>query len=99
MAEDRRRPRLCSAPAGVVRSARSMLLVEDKMIGREPGRIVITCDACGRLLQGDSDEWIDVWPRASRAGWRARKIGKEWCQFCGELCASKLTDDQIRHRH
>src|SRR6516225_7482562 len=75
------------------------LLVEDKMIGREPGRIVITCDACGRLLQGDSDEWIDVWPRASRAGWRARKIGKEWCQFCGELCASKLTDDQIRHRH
>jgi hypothetical protein len=69
------------------------------MIGREPGKIVITCDACGRFLQGDSDEWIDAWPRASRAGWRARKIGKEWCQFCGELCASKLTDDQISHRH
>jgi hypothetical protein len=46
-----------------------MLLVEDKMIGREPGKIVITCDACCRLLQADSDEWIDVWPRV---GGRAR---------------------------
>jgi hypothetical protein len=67
------------------------------MIDRQHGRIVIVCDACGRLLQGDSDEWIDFWPRASRQGWRTRKIGKNWYQFCGVLCASKLADDQIKH--
>jgi hypothetical protein len=45
------------------------------------------------------NEWVEVWLLAKREGWRARKIGKEWCQFCGELCASKLADDQIRYRH
>ena len=53
------------------------------MIGRQHGRIVIACDACGRMFEGDSDEWIDVWPQARRKGWRVRKIGKDWYQFCG----------------
>ena len=62
------------------------------MIGHQHGKIVIACDACGRTFEGDSDEWIDVWPQARREGWRVRKIGKDWCQFCG-------FDDQIRYRH
>ena len=69
------------------------------MIDRQHGRMVIGCDACGRRSEGDSNEWIAAWLQAKREGWQARKIGKEWCQFCGGLCASKLTDDQIRYRH
>jgi hypothetical protein len=69
------------------------------LIGRQHGRIVIACDACGRTFEGDSDEWIDVWPQARREGWRVRKIGKDWCQFCGSACVSNLAEDQIRRRH
>jgi hypothetical protein len=67
------------------------------LIGRQHNRIVIACDACGRTFESDSDEWIDVWPQARREGWPVRKIGKDRSQFCGEMCASKLTDDSIRH--
>jgi hypothetical protein len=69
------------------------------MIDRQHDRIVIDCDSCDRTFEGDTDEWIDVWPQARSDGWRARKIGRNWYQFCGEMCASKLADDQIRRRH
>ena len=76
---------------GVVRSALGPF-GGGLLIGRQHGRIVIACDACGRTFESDSDEWIDVWPQARREGWRVRKIGKDWRQFCG-------SDDQIRYRH
>jgi hypothetical protein len=63
------------------------------MIDRQHGRIVIACDACNRLSEGDSNEWVEVWLRAKRDGWRTRKIGKSWSQFCGEACASKVADE------
>jgi hypothetical protein len=69
------------------------------MINRQHGTTVIACDACGRLSQSDSNEWAKVWLQAKRAGWRTRKVGKNWGQFCGEVCASKLADDRIRYRH
>jgi hypothetical protein len=69
------------------------------MIDRQHGRIVIVCNACGRTFEGDGDEWLEVWLRAKRGGWQTRKVGKNWCQFCSEVCASKLADDQIRYRH
>ena len=93
MAEARRRPRL--SLTGVVRSALGPF-GGALLIGRQHGRIVIACDACGRTFEGDSDEWIDVWPQARREGWRVRKIGKDWRQFCGSVCVSNLADDQIR---
>jgi hypothetical protein len=69
------------------------------MIGCQHGRIVVACDACGRLSECDSKSWAELWLQAKRDGWRVRKIGKDWCQFCGEVCASKLADDQIRRWH
>ena len=69
------------------------------MIDSQHGGIVIACDACGRLSEGDSTEWVKVWLQAKRDGWQTRKIAKNWCQFCGEVCASKLGDDQIGYRH
>jgi hypothetical protein len=67
------------------------------MINRQ--HAVIACDACGRLSESDSNEWAKVWLQAQRAGWRTRKVGKNWGQFCGEVCASKLVDYRIRYRH
>jgi hypothetical protein len=68
------------------------------LIHRQHDRIVIDCDACDRTFEGNSDELINVWPQAKREGWQVRKVGKDWCQFCGEMCASKLAF-QIRCRH
>lgn len=45
------------------------------------------CDECGTELHDtsyDSDEW-DVMMADSRAeGWRAQKIGGEWCHYCSD---------------
>jgi hypothetical protein len=68
------------------------------MIDRHHGRIVIVCDACGCRSEGDSNECAKVWLQAKRQGWQTRKIDKNWCQFCGEVCASKLADDQMSMR-
>ena len=59
------------SPAGAVRSALGPF-GGGLLIGRQHGRIVIACDACGRTFEGDSDGWIDVWPQARRIGERAR---------------------------
>jgi hypothetical protein len=56
------------------------------LIDCQHDRIVIDCDACDRTLEGDSNEWMEVWLQARREGWRARKVGKDWCQFCGSVC-------------
>lgn len=52
------------------------------MIDRQHGKIVIECDACDETLQGDSDNWQEVWPAAKRDGWRTRQIGSEWVHMC-----------------
>ena len=69
------------------------------MIDRQHGMIVIACDAYGRHSEGDSSKWVEVWLQAKREGWQTRKAGKNWCQFCGEACAPKLADDQIKYGH
>ena len=53
------------------------------LIHRQHDRIVTDCDACDRTFEGNSDELINVWPQAKREGWQVRKVGKDWCQFCG----------------
>lgn len=56
------------------------------MIDRQYGKIVIECDSCDAVFNIESGEWKDVWAMASREGWTAKKIGKEWihgCPKCG----------------
>jgi hypothetical protein len=43
------------------------------MIDRQHGRIVIACDACGHLSEGDSNEWVEVWPKAKHEGWQTQR--------------------------
>jgi len=68
------------------------------MIDRKNNKIVFGCDACGRLCEPDSNDWMEIWPQANRGGWRARKIGNGWYQFCGQACASKFADQITRAR-
>ena len=57
------------------------------MIDRQHGKILIECDSCDVVFEGDpGEEWGEVWPSAKREGWRTKKIGDEWvhgCPKCG----------------
>ncbi len=57
------------------------------MIDRQGGRILIECDSCDEVFQGEQGaEWDDVWGPAKREGWTSRKIAGEWlhgCPKCG----------------
>jgi len=57
------------------------------MIDRQHGRIIIECDSCDELFEGErGDNWDTVWAAAKHVGWTARKIADTWlhgCPKCG----------------
>lgn len=53
------------------------------MIDRQGNRILIECDCCDEVFQGDEDAaFAETWGRAKRDGWRTRKIDRDWLHFC-----------------
>ena len=53
------------------------------MIDRQHGHIVIECDACPEIFDGQPDEeWGPTWASAKRDGWKTRQIAGEWLHFC-----------------
>lgn len=55
------------------------------MIDRQGGRIVIECDTCDTVFEGEKgDEFAVVWKAAKDDGWKSRKIGDEWLHGCGK---------------
>ena len=59
----------------------------EKMIDRQHDRIVIECDSCEEVFDGEAgEEFGMVWNAAKRDGWSTRKIADEWlhgCPRCG----------------
>ncbi len=57
------------------------------MIDRQHGKILIECDSCSEVFEGEPDEeFAMVWASAKRDGWCARQIAGEWlhgCKICG----------------
>ena len=57
------------------------------MIDRQGNRILIECDSCPEIFEGDEDaQFSDVWNSAKRDGWSTRKVADEWlhgCPKCG----------------
>ena len=57
------------------------------MIDHQYNKIVIECDSCGEVFNGEpGEEFAVLWARAKTDGWRTRKIGDEWvhgCHGCG----------------
>lgn len=57
------------------------------MIDRQGGKILIECDSCNEVFDGETgEEFAAVWSRAKRDGWRTKKVADEWlhgCPKCG----------------
>ena len=56
------------------------------MIDRQGGKVLIECDTCDEVFDGDSGDFSEVVAAAKREGWRFKKIGGEWvhgCPRCG----------------
>lgn len=55
------------------------------MIDRQGGRILIECDSCSEVFDGENgEEFSEVWRHAKEEGWRTKKIGEEWVHGCGK---------------
>jgi hypothetical protein len=55
------------------------------MIDRQHGRILIECDSCPEVYEGEpGEEFTAIWAAAKREGWRTKKIGEEWVHGCGK---------------
>ncbi|MDB5606687.1 MAG: hypothetical protein JWP25_3587 [Bradyrhizobium sp.] len=55
------------------------------MIDRQGGRILIECDSCDEVFEGEKhQEFAEVWKAAKDDGWQSRKIGSEWVHGCGK---------------
>lgn len=57
------------------------------MIDRQGNRILIECDSCDEVFEGqEGEKFADVWALAKRDGWKTRQIAGEWlhgCPKCG----------------
>jgi rubredoxin len=57
------------------------------MIDRQHDKILIECDSCDQVYEGEvGEEFTTVWSAAKRDGWSTRKIADEWlhgCPRCG----------------
>jgi len=57
------------------------------MIHRQKGKIIIECDSCPEVFEGDDDgDFASFWNAAKRDGWHVRKIDDQWlhgCSNCG----------------
>lgn len=57
------------------------------MIDRQNGKVLIECDSCDKVFEGErGEDFKDVWSRAKQDGWKTRQIGNDWihgCARCG----------------
>lgn len=55
------------------------------MIDRQGGKILIECDSCDEVFEGEKgEEFAVVWNAAKLDGWSSRKIGSDWVHACGK---------------
>jgi hypothetical protein len=53
------------------------------MIEREGGRVVICCDSCSEVHEGDpGGDFNEVWDEAKREGWHVFQVKGEWIHTC-----------------
>lgn len=57
------------------------------MIDRQGNRVLIECDICDQVFQGEErEDFAATWASAKREGWKTRQIAGEWlhgCPKCG----------------
>ena len=57
------------------------------MIDRQHGRVIIECDSCDEIFEGErGEDFMVVLGAAKEDGWKVRKVVGEWihgCPKCG----------------
>lgn len=46
------------------------------------GQISFVCDSCGESEEVDDAPFEQSWSALAAAGWRTKKIGREWKHWC-----------------
>ena len=59
------------------------------MIDRCYGDYYVTCDACGKELDGVFSDFDEARDSMKTNGWRTRRIGDDWFHYCPE-CAPEM---------
>lgn len=56
------------------------------MLDRQHGQIVFECEGCSETLETGEREFAEAKGVLDDEGWKARKVGADWCHYCPE-CA------------
>ena len=59
------------------------------MIEQIYGELYVTCDCCGRELDGIFDDFDEALTSMKANGWKYRKIDDDWYHYCPE-CAPEM---------
>lgn len=63
------------------------------MMDKQKGDFVFECDSCGQSLETEQADFNTAINMMRRAGWTARKHGKDWvhgCDGCGNPAGKEL---------
>jgi hypothetical protein len=60
-------------------------MIEREGFDRE---ITFYCDACSADEETGCTDFDDARACIKRKGWVIKKVGDEWCHFCGQECAN-----------
>ena len=52
------------------------------MLDRQLGEYIFECDVCGDVLNTDDRDFNAARDALTNSGWKARKIGSDWCHSC-----------------
>jgi hypothetical protein len=59
------------------------------MLDRQKGYLIIECDACGEVYEGDADDFQTFIAEAKREGWRMEPVGNGWMHTCPGCCLAR----------
>ena len=54
------------------------------MMDRQHGLILFECNVCGAVLETEERDFNEAKLIQDREGWKARKIGTDWCHSCSK---------------
>lgn len=59
---------------------------------RQGGVLVFSCDKCAETYDASTGVWHDAWTEAKTEGWRAFRLGTDWCHSCPD-CSQKFAQN------
>lgn len=66
------------------------------MLDRQHGKIIFECDACGEVLESDTNDFAQALTVLRRRGWGANKLGTDWIHRCSGCAEKPQRDSRAR---